>query len=213
MVMPEEEKQKVMESAKFLEDKGYTKKDETYAITYSNDKVDVIISYGPYSEESIIYIKFIRENECHDVGWIAVARSGLSLPQGRLENLLFLISYLRENYNKIIDLDYCRGSDKFIHEYIKRNFGEIEIGVDIFRVNKIKQALNEIHMKEGCTLNTVYWIEAELDRLFPRDSVIQDFIAELELHEPQEGEDLINEKEVVKICWDLWKYLTEKVNY
>lgn len=117
-MMTENEKQKIIEQAMFLEHKGYTKRIETWTITYSNDKVDIIISYGPYSDESTIDIKFIKENEAYIVGWIAVVRSGLSLPHGRLENLLLLISYLRENYSKIMDINYCRESDKLIDEFI-----------------------------------------------------------------------------------------------
>lgn len=54
-------------------------------------------------------IKFTKENEIYSVGWIAYVRSGLSVKlHQRLEDVLTLLSYVRENYSVIIDRKYCK---------------------------------------------------------------------------------------------------------
>ena len=70
MKMSEREKQKIVEHALFLADKGYTKNVGISTITYSNDEVAFISAFEPNSDVSDISIKFIAENEVYSVGWI-----------------------------------------------------------------------------------------------------------------------------------------------
>lgn len=119
MRMTETEMQKIVESANFIDDKGYRRKIENDTISFLGDGIDIIITYERYSDISDILIRFTKENEVYSVGWIACVRSGLSVkPHQRLENVLTLLSYVRENYSVIIDREYCKESDKLIEEFI-----------------------------------------------------------------------------------------------
>ena len=121
MKMSEEEKQKIVEHALFLADKGYMKNVGISTITYSNDEVAFIIAFEPNSDVSDISIKFIAENEVYSVGWIVCVRSGLQInPHQRLENVLMLLSYIRKNYSTIAEINYCRKSNRLINEFIAR---------------------------------------------------------------------------------------------
>ena len=121
MKMNEGEKQKIIEHSMFLADKGYVKNVGTSSITYSNDGIAVIITFEPNSDISDVFIKFIAENEIFSVGWIVCVRSGLQInPHQRLENVLMLLSYLRENYSSVVEIDYCRESNQLVHEFIAK---------------------------------------------------------------------------------------------
>lgn len=121
MSMSENEKQVIIENAKFLEDKGCVKNVEESSITYFLDGIEIIVGYEPYSVESDIFIRFKKENEVYDVGWIACVRSDIHFNHDqRLETVLTLLSYVRENYDRILDIDYCRESRRLVSEYIAR---------------------------------------------------------------------------------------------
>ena len=121
MKMNEDEKQKIIKHSLFLADKGYMKNVETSTITYSNDEIAIIITFEPNSDMSDVFIKFIAANEVYSVGWIACVRNGLQInPYQRLENVLMLLSYLRENYSSVVEIDYCRESNQLVHEFIAK---------------------------------------------------------------------------------------------
>ena len=121
MSMSESEKQIIIENAKFLEYKGYVKSVEEHTIHYSTDEIDIIVGYEPYSVESDIFIKFKKENEAFDVGWIACVRGDIHFNHDqRLETVLILLSYIRENYDTLLNIDYCRESRKLVSEYIAK---------------------------------------------------------------------------------------------
>ena len=133
MKMNEDEKQKIIKHSLFLADKGYMKNVETSTITYSNDETAIIITFEPNSDISDVFIKFTAENEVYSVGWIACVRNGLQInPYQRLENVLMLLSYLRENYSSVVEIDYCRESNQLVHEFIAKlqkigdKFGDIK---------------------------------------------------------------------------------------
>ena len=118
MIMAEDEMKKVAKSADFLNDKGYAREIGESTISFLGEGINFIISFERYSNVSDILIKFIKENEIYSVGWIACVRSGLSIePHQRLENVLRLLSYIRENYSSIISRDYCKASDKLIKSF------------------------------------------------------------------------------------------------
>lgn len=85
MRMTENEKQRIVKSADFLYDKGYTSKIKDYAISFLGDGISFIVSYERYSDTSDVLIKFMKENEVYSVGWIACVRSGLNI-QPHLRN-------------------------------------------------------------------------------------------------------------------------------
>ncbi len=115
------ETQKVIKSANFLNDKGYARKIEESTISFLGDRVNFIITFERYSDVSDILIKFVQKNEIYSVGWIACVRSGLSInPHQRLENVLALLSYIRENYSSVTNRDYCKESDLLIKDFIEK---------------------------------------------------------------------------------------------
>lgn len=122
MRMTENEKQRIVKSADFLYDKGYTSKIKDYAISFLGDGISFIVSYERYSDTSDVLIKFMKENEVYSVGWIACVRSGLNIqPHLRLENVLMLLSYIRENYSSVTSRNYCKESDKSVSKFIENH--------------------------------------------------------------------------------------------
>lgn len=127
MLMKESERQEIIVAAKFLEDKGYKRNINEYFITYSNNTIEFIIGYERYyDEQGDIHIKFKKENKVYSIEWIVVVREGLSaIQQGQESYLLFLLSYIRGNYDTLTQIDYCEESNKLIEAYIynhKDNF-------------------------------------------------------------------------------------------
>lgn len=120
MIMKESERQEIIAAAKFLEDKGYKRSINEYFITYSNNTIEFIIGYERYyDEQGDIHIKFKKENKFYSVGWIVAVREGLNTIRQEQESyLLFLLSYIRENYDTLMQIDYCEESNKSIEAYI-----------------------------------------------------------------------------------------------
>lgn len=119
--MAEDEIQGIVNSANFLIDLGYVRQIEDASICFLNDEINIIITYERYSDTSDILIQFLKENEMFSVGWIACVRSGLDVkPHQRLENVLALLLYIRDNYSMITDRAYCKESDKLVREFINR---------------------------------------------------------------------------------------------
>lgn len=77
------------------------------------------------------------------------------------------------------------------------------------RIKKIEQVLYNIISEEKCSLKTANWLEVELDEVFPRDCEIQDFVTDLALYQPQGGDCLIDEKELIKKCINIWNHIVE----
>lgn len=120
MVIKESERQEIISAAKFLEDKGYKRNVNEYFITYSNDTIDLIIGYEQYyDKQGDIHIKFNKKNKSYSIGWIAVVRAGLkTIQQEKESHLLFLLSYVRDNYDTLIQIDYCEESNQLIDAFI-----------------------------------------------------------------------------------------------
>ncbi len=57
-------------------------------------------------------MKFIEKNEMYSVGWIACVRKNLKIdPHEKLSNILILLIYIKENYNDLTQLSFCRDSN------------------------------------------------------------------------------------------------------
>ncbi len=120
MAIPELERKEIKKRLKFLENLGYTIiREDSYVMEYQLNNICIIIGYPPREELSSITIKFIRENKCFDVGWIAVVRKNIYTNQcSKLEGVLSLLMYIKENYDEITNFSYCRDSDILIDKFI-----------------------------------------------------------------------------------------------
>ena len=121
MVMSEYEKQEIIRYASFLEDKGYMKNIvNNHVIDYSSPEIDISVVFEPYDDFCDICIKFKKENEAYYVSWIACVKGNLNINlRQRLETIRMLLSFVKENYSAITDINYCRESDKLIAEFIE----------------------------------------------------------------------------------------------
>lgn len=121
MVMSEYEKQEIIRYASFLEDKGYTKNIvNNHVIDYSSPEIDISVVFEPYDDFCDICIKLKKENEAYYVSWIACVKGNLNINlRQRLETIRMLLSFVKENYSAITDINYCRESDKLIAEFIE----------------------------------------------------------------------------------------------
>lgn len=121
MVMKESEQQEIIAAAKFLEDKGYKRNVNEYFITYSNDAIDFLVGYERYyDEQGDINIKFKnKKNKFYSVTWIVVVREGVkAIQQDKESHLLFLLSYVRDHYDTLMQFDYCEESIQLVDVYI-----------------------------------------------------------------------------------------------
>ena len=121
MVMSEYEKQEIVRYASFLEDKGYTKNIvDNHVIDYSSQEIDISVVFEPYDDTCDICIKFKKENEAYYVSWIACVKGNLNVNlRQRLETIRMLLSFVKEEYSAITDINYCRESRKLVHEFIE----------------------------------------------------------------------------------------------
>lgn len=121
MVMSEYEKQEIIRYASFLEDKGYTKNIvNNHVIDYSSQELDISVVFEPYDDACDICIKFKKENEAFYVGWIACVKGNLNVnPHQRLETIRMLLSFVKEQYSAVTDINYCRESRKLVAEFIE----------------------------------------------------------------------------------------------
>ena len=77
------------------------------------------------------------------------------------------------------------------------------------RIRKIEETLYNIISEGNCSLNTANWLEVELDEVFSEDCEIQNFVTELALYQPQGGDYLINEKELINKCRHMREYIQQ----
>jgi len=117
--MNQYEKKQILEKSAFFLHKGYVENIEDNIITYFDKDIEFIVTFELSSNASDISIKFKKENLIYSIGWIACVRSNLRInPHEKLNNILNLLEYIKENYNTIISLDYCRESSKLIDDFI-----------------------------------------------------------------------------------------------
>jgi len=129
MPMFDFEREEIKKSGKFLEDYGYSKNENQYSINYCLNNISISIVYPPNSEESEINIRFIDKNEVFSVGWIAFVRGNIKWCDKKLVNIKKLLNYIKENYFKIIDYQFCTESDKLVDKYVKEHYTEFKNSV------------------------------------------------------------------------------------
>lgn len=120
MQMNSEDRNIIMKHAQFLIDKKYEMTFDDNSVTYSNKKISFIFCYERYSEGSNAYIKFMNKNKLYNIGWIAFVRCDIrDTFENRLDYVLRMERYIKENYRDITNMRYCKESNKLIEKYIK----------------------------------------------------------------------------------------------
>lgn len=112
MHLTEEELEKILEAGKFLLDKGYSIEQKKRIIRYSMEEKQISVYLGRFTDElGEVGIKFLDANKYYNLGWITHNR-GVYRPQlnGRFDYLMYMLSYLREEYDNIINIDFCEES-------------------------------------------------------------------------------------------------------
>ena len=120
MLISENDRIQIKESALFLKRNDFSISEDEDTIIFTNGKIDIIVSYERYETISSLYIRFNRQNKVFNIAWIAFIQDGLrSNSNNRLQTILFLMQYLYQHYNKIIEYSYCVESEKLIEQFIK----------------------------------------------------------------------------------------------
>ena len=120
LLISENERIQIKESALFLKRNDFSISEDEDTIIFTNGKIDIIVSYERYETISSLYIRFNRQNKVFNIAWIAFIQDGLrSNSNNRLQTILFLMQYLYQHYNKIIEYSYCVESEKLIEQFIK----------------------------------------------------------------------------------------------
>ena len=76
--------------------------------------------------------KFIKENSCFHMGWIAFVRSNIKGCDDKYINIKILLDYIRENYISVTDYQYCVESDRLIDKYVDEHSEIFEKAVSDF---------------------------------------------------------------------------------
>jgi hypothetical protein len=120
-MIPENEKEIIMKEAEFLLGLGYElKTTDNYSVVYSNGKYEISAYYEKYGDHAGVNVFFPKENKSFPIGNIAVVR-GIIEPGfiSKLKNVLRLLAFVKDYYNKITDLNYCIESGRMVTEYLK----------------------------------------------------------------------------------------------
>ena len=115
------EKDILIDKSKFLLDKCYELEVDDYDITLSKDGIQIVAGFPPMSDVSEVGIRFIKKNDYYNISWIAVVRHNLLVNcKDKLNGAIQLLKYTEENYEKIINYEYCAESRKLVSEYIEK---------------------------------------------------------------------------------------------
>jgi len=125
MLMSKEDKMELRRKAKFLEDMGYVVTEDAYGLEYDSPKMRLCFAYERYGDGTETPMRFKELNECYELGWIAAVRENLNFRGAGNKNILSLcIAFVKANYDKLMDIRYCRESDTLIDAYIERRLAE-----------------------------------------------------------------------------------------
>jgi len=132
-IMNDSDRAQLLEDAGFLLDKGYvlTKSDE-YGFDLVRENMMFSIYYERYEYRGEISIRFLHENKIFHVSWLAhildkdtndsihrlLERKLKNIPPDQveeqstdysnLENLRKLLMLVKDNYDDLLDIDFCR---------------------------------------------------------------------------------------------------------
>jgi len=121
VLMSREDKMELRRKAKFLEDMGYVVREDEYGLAYDSSKIRFDFSYERYGSGTELNIIFKEINEGFDVGWIAVVRENLNLRNVKpKDEISICIAFIKENYDKLMDMRYCQESRAMIPAHLER---------------------------------------------------------------------------------------------
>lgn len=122
MLLTNENRQRLLEATVFLKNMGYEIEiSDNFYINYLKKGVKVSIGFEPRDDVGDVIVEF-DNNEDFSVGWMSVVIGRIENTNADpIEDLLGVINYFKENYNKIMDIDYCRKCDEIIDKYIREN--------------------------------------------------------------------------------------------
>ena len=120
MWISEKEKEILVENVKFLIDNDFELEVEEYGISLSNTLIKIVVGFPPMSDISEVGIRFKKENQYFDIGWIAAVRDNLVVNcYDKLNGAIQLLKYLEDNYENIVNHEYCVESEKLISGYLQ----------------------------------------------------------------------------------------------
>lgn len=139
-VMSREEKKELTSKMKFLYDKGYTfDEDCEYGFSLRNKNIRVAVYSGRYTDAPDILVRFLAENEIFQIGWMSfmMDKERNINTEDVLATLFYFLDFIEKNYEKIIDIEFCREKSEEIDTYIKENFPPLPF--DAYYVNPSKK--------------------------------------------------------------------------
>ena len=133
------DKEQIMEKAQFLIDKGYALECYKESIMklsngllrftksimkLSNGLLRFTIGYSRYDDTSIISVSFLRENEVFYINWLSTLmdKGEKTSPYDELKHILYLLDFTEKNYDKVTNIEFCKGKDEEIKEYVQKHF-------------------------------------------------------------------------------------------
>lgn len=128
-------KNEIQKETKFLNELGYKKSEDEYAINYSLNNYLISVSFPPNSEESDVSIRFLDSNQVFSIGWIALVRNNMEGKSEKVENAIELIKYVKTNYDMVTKYQYCLQSNILIDEYVEQHRAQFEKRVADFLEN------------------------------------------------------------------------------
>lgn len=113
--IPFKERLVLRNKGSFLEKKGYKKIESRCMIEYRSENIIIDICYEldtRMSPASTSCIRFTKEDELFFVDWIMKVKTNRKLVAGRFERDKELLNYICENYDTLIQYDFCKECDK-----------------------------------------------------------------------------------------------------
>lgn len=126
MKMSHSDREKILEAGKFLEELGYEVYINKYSVRYSDGKIIFSVGYEKYDDMCDVDITFLKHKEHFIIGWIWVVRKGGQLinTEKSIDKILMLMEYVKNNYEKVTNIEWCQESRRMINEFFERRNNE-----------------------------------------------------------------------------------------
>ena len=132
MAITDVERNIIKQTAQFLENMGYTRTEDRYSIKYTLNDICISIIYPPNSDESEVNICFIKKNKIFSVGWIALVRGDIKGSREKIVNVKELLRYIENQYQQILDYQFCEETNHLIDKYVAENHEKFEYAIRKF---------------------------------------------------------------------------------